>query len=134
MNKFLYYLFSFKKIIKFFNMFFIFYWSRVDLQSSVSFRCTEKWFGYIYVCVYIYIYIYIYIHTHTHTHTHIYIYMYVYILYIYILFQILFHYRLLQDIEYSSLCSTVGPCSLSTLYTVLCICWSHTPNLSLSNP
>ena len=28
--------------------------------------------------------------------------------YISILFQILFHYRLLQDIEYSSLCYTVG--------------------------
>ena len=28
-------------------------------------------------------------------------------IYIYILFQILFHYRLLQDIEYSSLCYTV---------------------------
>ena len=29
---------------------------------------------------------------------------------IYIPFQILFPYRLLQDIEYSSLCYTVGPC------------------------
>ena len=29
-----------------------------------------------------------------------------------ILFQILFHYRLLQDSEYSSLCYTVGPCCL----------------------
>ena len=29
--------------------------------------------------------------------------------YIYILFQILFHFRLLQDIDYSSLCYTVGP-------------------------
>ena len=28
----------------------------------------------------------------------------------YILFQILFHYRLLQDVEYNSLCYTVGPC------------------------
>ena len=27
-----------------------------------------------------------------------------------ILFQILFHYRLFQDIEYSFLCYTVGPC------------------------
>ena len=35
---------------------------------------------------------------------------------IYILFQILFHYRLLQDIEYSSLCYTVGPCCLPALY------------------
>jgi len=29
---------------------------------------------------------------------------------IYIFFQILFHYRLLQDIKCSSLCYTVGPC------------------------
>ena len=41
-------------------------------------------------------------HTHTHTHTHIYI-------HIYILFQFLSHYRLLQDIEYKSLCYIVGP-------------------------
>ena len=44
-----------------------------------------------------------------HTHTHV-------------LFQILFDYRLLQDTEYSSLCYTVGPCSLSILYIVVCIC------------
>ena len=30
--------------------------------------------------------------------------------YVYILFQVLFPYRLLQDIEYGSLCYTVGPC------------------------
>ena len=35
--------------------------------------------------------------------------------YIYILFHILFHYRLLQGIEYSSLCYRVGPC-LSIFY------------------
>ena len=35
---------------------------------------------------------------------------------IYILFQILFHYKLLQDIEYSSLCYTVGSCCLSILF------------------
>ena len=34
----------------------------------------------------------------------------------------LFHYGLLQDIEYSSLCYTVGPCCFSTLYIVVCIC------------
>ena len=34
----------------------------------------------------------------------------------YILFQILLLYRLLQDIEYSSLCYTVGPCYLLILY------------------
>ena len=46
--------------------------------------------------------------THTHTHTHTYI-------YIYILFQAQFPYRLLQNIEYISLCYTVGPCWLSIL-------------------
>ena len=34
----------------------------------------------------------------------------------YVLFKILFHYRLLQDIKYSSLCYTVGPCCLYMLY------------------
>ena len=33
-----------------------------------------------------------------------------------ILFQTIFHYVLSQDIEYSSLCATVGPCCLSILY------------------
>ena len=47
--------------------------------------------------------IYIYIHTHMY-------------------FQILFHYGLSQDTEYSSLCFTVGPCCLSLIYKVLCIC------------
>ena len=49
------------------------------------------------VCIYIYIYIYIY-------------------------FQILFPYRLLQKMEYCFLCYTVGPCWLSILYIVVCIC------------
>ena len=34
-----------------------------------------------------------------------------------VLFQILFHYWLLQDTEYSSLCYTVGPCCLPILYS-----------------
>ena len=46
------------------------------------------------------------------------IYIYFFIFY----FHILFCYRLLQDIEYSSLWYTVGPCCLSILYTVVCIC------------
>ena len=55
---------------------------------------------------------------HTHIHTYI-----------------LFHYRLLQDIEYSSLCYTVGPYWLFILYIVVCICyiqrrqWHPTPVL-----
>ena len=40
-------------------------------------------------------------------------------------------YRLLQNIEYSSLCYTGGPYLLSILYIVVCICQSQTPNLSL---
>ena len=43
--------------------------------------------------------------------------------YIYILcFCILFHYGLSYNIEYTSLCSTVGPCCLSILYIEACIC------------
>ena len=49
-----------------------------------------------------------YINTHTHTHT-------------YAHFQILFPYRLLQNIEYNSLCYTVGPCWLSVLCIIVCI-------------
>ena len=37
-------------------------------------------------------------------------------------FYILFHYRLLQYTEYSFLCYTVGPSSLSALYIEVCIC------------
>ena len=46
-------------------------------------------------------------------------------------FQILFPYRLLQNIEYSSLWYTVGPCCLSILHITVYICWFQTPNLSL---
>ena len=72
--------------ISFFLSFFI-YWSIVDLQYCVGFRCTAKWFSYIYI-----------------------------------FFQIIFHYKLLQDIEYSSLYYTVNPCCLSILCIVVCIC------------
>ena len=43
-------------------------------------------------------------------------------IYIYILFHILVHHGLLQNIGYSSLCYVVGPCWLSILYIVVCIC------------
>ena len=43
------------------------------------------------------------IQLHTHTHTHI------------IFFNILFHCYISQNIEYSSLCYTVGPCCTCTL-------------------
>ena len=42
--------------------------------------------------------------------------------YLFILFQIFFPYRLFQNIEYSSLCYTVGPYWLSVLYIVVCAC------------
>ena len=47
--------------------------------------------------------------------------MYVCIVCVCILLQILFHCRLLYNIEYSSLCYTVGPCCLPVLYIVVCI-------------
>ena len=64
---------------------------------------------------------------YTHTHTHSFFNIIFHrglsqeIGYIYRLLKILFHYRLLQDIEYSSLCCTVGPYGLSILYIVVCI-------------
>ena len=39
-----------------------------------------------------------------------------------ILLQILFPFWLLQSIEQSSLCYTVGPCRLFILYIVVCTC------------
>ena len=41
--------------------------------------------------------------------------------YIYTLFHILFLYGLSQDIDYSSLCYTLGPCCLSILSVIVCI-------------
>ena len=43
------------------------------------------------------------------------------VMYLYIFFYILFHYDLSQDIEYSSLCCTVGPCCWSSLHIIVCI-------------
>ena len=77
----------------------------------------------------------------THTHAHIYIYTslgllyckqshqgspyifntHILYIYIYIIFQILFHYRLLQYIEYSFLCYTEGPWCLYISCTVVCV-------------
>ena len=50
-------------------------------------------------CVNIYILCYIYIHTQT-----------------YMFFTYSLHYRLLEEVEYCSLCYTVGPCCLSSIY------------------
>ena len=55
-------------------------------------------------------------------------------IYVSILFQILFPFRLLQNIEQSSLCYTVGPCWLFILNIVVCTDQSQTPNLSLPPP
>ena len=50
--------------------------------------------------------------------------MYIYLLYTYIhvVFPIFFHYGLSQDIEYSSLCYTVGPCCISILHIRVSTC------------
>ena len=42
-------------------------------------------------------------------------------------FQVFFPYRLLQNIEYSSLGCTVGPFLKSILYIAVCICWPQLP-------
>ena len=51
-----------------------------------------------------------------------------------ILFQILFPFRLLHNIEQSSQCYTVGPCWLSILNIAVCTRQSQTPSLSLHPP
>ena len=48
-----------------------------------------------------------------------------------ILFQVLFPFRLLQNIEQSSRYYIVGPCQLSILNIAVCTCQCQTPNLSL---
>ena len=65
-------------------------------QCCVSFWCTEKWFRYKY--------------THTHTHTHI--------LFCYGLLWFIF----IMDADYTSFCYPAGPCCLSILCKVVCIC------------
>ena len=50
------------------------------------------------------------------------VYIYISMYALYILFRILFYYRLLQDIEYRSVCYTGGSYCLSVLCTVVCIC------------
>ena len=47
-------------------------------------------------------------------------------IHVFILFQILFPFRLLHNIEQSSLYYTVGHCWLSILSMVVCTCQSHT--------
>ena len=44
------------------------------------------------------------------------------------------YYRLLQDIEQSSLCYTVGPHRLSILCIVMCICWASLLAQTAENP
>ena len=59
----------------------------------------------LYVCVCVCVYVCIYTPTYVYTYTHIYIF-----------FLDSFPYRLLQNIDYSSPCYTVGACWLSILY------------------
>ena len=48
-------------------------------------------------------------------------------LHVSILFQILFPFRLLKNIEQSSLCYEVGPCWLPILNITVCTCESQPP-------
>ena len=79
----------------FFFPLFIFNCSIGDLQRGVNFRYKAK----LHI---------VYVHTHTR---------------IYILFQIVLHYRLLQDIEYSSLCLLYsGYLLVVFLYIIVYMC------------
>ena len=70
---------------------------------------------YIYICMNHTMYGFICIWIHEFIYMWIWIYIYVYFS------QILFHYRLLQQSEYSSLCYTLGPSSSPISLIVVCI-------------
>ena len=57
------------------------YWSIVDLQCCIHFRCTAKWFSYtyIYICVCVYICIHIYMYVCICVYIYVYICVCVYI-------------------------------------------------------
>ena len=61
-------------------------------------------------------------HTYTHTHTHTHTNTHTPHTHIYILYQILFHYGLLQDIELSTLSYIQQDVVVSIIYIVVCIC------------
>ena len=117
--------FSHFTILSFFDIWVFLNWSIVNLQCCVSCKCTAKWFHYIYMYIFIFIYTYTYVYpggghgnppdcfclenpmdrrawwatvhgaqrvrhdwVTKHIHT-------------YIIFQVLFHYRLLQYTSHS---------------------------------
>ena len=53
-------------------------------------------------------------------------------IHVFILFQILFSFGLLQNIEQHFLCYTIGSCWLIILNIAVCTCQSQTPKLSTS--
>ena len=69
----------------------------------------------------------------TVTHTHMYICVSLYT-HVYILLHIVFHYGLSQDIEYSSLCSTVGPFCTSIRYAMVFLSLLIPNSQSFSSP
>ena len=131
---------KFSLVVQYFLKLFFLNWSIVNLQCCVSFKCTPKLFSFIYIHTFIYIYIYSFsdsfplccqvasvvsdsVRPHglqptrllrpwdspgknTGVGCH---------------FLLHFHYRLLQNTEYSSLCYTVGPYCLPRPYTLACI-------------
>ena len=66
-------------------------------------------------------YIYIYTHTYTYIYTYIWICICTHIHIYKHTKKIVFPYRSLQDIEYSSLCYTVGPCWFSYVWYCVCV-------------
>jgi len=57
----------------------------------------------------------------TQSHIHIYI-LYIYIHIYAFFFNIIFHHGHSHETGYCSLCYTVGPCCLSILNVIICIC------------
>jgi len=84
---------SFSPAASSFYSFFFFFFNRSILDYNVVLASGRIYNIYIYVCVCVYPF-----------------------------FRFFFHYRYLQDIEYSSLYYRAGPCCLSSLYIYIAVC------------
>ena len=95
----------------FFFFFFFFNFIGVQLTDHAVLVSGVQQSEYIYMCVCVYIYPFL---------IQFYIYIYIYL-------HSFFPYRLLQSIEQTSLCYTVGPCQISVLYIQQCVYVNHIP-------
>ena len=88
-------------------------------QLSISTHSIIYSFSFSFPCIQSFVWIYVYIHICMDIYIHVYI---------------LFHYGLLQNIEYNFLCYTLGPCYLSILPILVYINSVTQSCLTVCNP